>query len=296
MLQKTGPIKLITSMLIFGSIGIFVHYIPLPSGLIALVRAILGVAFLLSVILLRRKTISFSAIRKNLALLCISGAAIGFNWILLFESYRFTSVAISTLCYYMAPLIVIALSPVVLKESLSIKKCVCLLTAIGGMVLISGIGSSELTGIGEAKGVLLGLGAAILYASVMLMNKHITGISAFDKTVMQLTVAALVLIPYNIMTVDWSTIRLTMSAVGHLAVVGIVHTGFAYYLYFGSMDHMSGQSIAIFSYIDPVFAVLASILLLQEPFSWINALGAALIIGSALIAELPARKGSGSND
>lgn len=286
--QQTASVKLTVSMLIFGSIGVFVHYIPIASSMIAMVRALLGVICLFSVALFRKNKLSFADIRKNITLLCISGAAIGFNWILLFESYRFTSVAVSTLCYYMAPLIVIALSPFILKEKLSAKKCLCLIAAIIGMVLISGIASESLPTTGEATGILLGIGAAVLYASVMLMNKHITGIPAFDKTVIQLSVAVLVLIPYNLLTVDWSSIDLSFSAVGHLIVVGVVHTGLAYYLYFGSMDHMSGQSIALFSYIDPVFAILASILLLQEPFTWLNGVGAVLIIGAAVIAEMPA--------
>ena len=294
--QKAASVKLITAMLIFGSIGIFVRHIPLSSGLVALVRAVVGVAFLLAVIFLRGNKVSFSAVRKNLLLLCVSGVAIGFNWRLLFESYRFTSVAVATLCYYMAPMLVILLSPLMLKESLTLKKCLCVAVSFAGMALISGIGSGFLSDAGDAKGIILGLGAAILYASVMLMNKRITDISAFDKTIIQLSVAGIVLIPYNILTVDWSSLTLTLPAVGLLAFVGIVHTGFAYYLYFGSMEYLSGQSIAIFSYIDPVVAVLASVLLLQEPFSWLNALGAALIIGSAVISELPTKARSGTYD
>lgn len=287
--QRTASFKLISAMLIFGSIGIFVRHIPLPSSLIALVRAVVGVVFLLAVILLRRNPISMASVRKNLLLLCVSGAAIGFNWILLFESYRFTSVAVGTLCYYMAPMLVIILSPFVLKERLNLRKCLCVTVAIIGMALISGIGSASLTNPGSIKGVLLGLGAAVLYASVMLMNKHFTDISAFDKTIMQLAVAAVVLIPYNLLTVEWSTLSLSLPTIGLLAFVGIVHTGFAYYLYFGSMAFLSGQTIAIFSYIDPVIAVLASVLLLQEPFTWLNTLGAALIVGSAVVSELPSK-------
>lgn len=284
--QNRAALKLIGAMLIFGSIGLFVRYISLDSGFIALVRAVIGVIFLLTVIFLRRHPISFAAVRKNFVLLCVSGAAIGFNWILLFESYRFVSVAVGTLCYYMAPILVILLSPLVLKERLTLRKCVCIAAAFIGMALISSIGTDGLGDAGSVKGILLGLGAAGLYASVMLMNKHITNIGAFDKTIVQLAVAAIVLLPYNLLTVNWSGFTVTAPTVALLALVGIVHTGFAYYLYFSSMEHLSGQSIAIFSYIDPVVAVLASVILLKEPFTWINAVGALLIIGSAAVSEL----------
>lgn len=284
--QNRAALKLIGAMLIFGSIGLFVRYISLDSGFIALVRAVIGVIFLLTVIFLRGHPISFAAVRKNFVLLCVSGAAIGFNWILLFESYRFVSVAVGTLCYYMAPILVILLSPVVLKEQLTLRKCVCVAAAFIGMALISSIGTDALGDAGSVKGILLGFGAAGLYASVMLMNKHITNIGAFDKTIVQLAVAAIVLLPYNLLTVNWSGFTVTAPTVALLALVGIVHTGFAYYLYFSSMEHLSGQSIAIFSYIDPVVAVLASVILLKEPFTWINAVGALLIIGSAAVSEL----------
>lgn len=284
--RKKATAQLITAMLIFGSIGLFVRYIALPSSLIALVRAVVGVLFLMIVIWVRKEHLSVKEIRKNIVLLCVSGAAIGFNWILLFESYRFTTVAVGTLCYYMAPMIVILLSPLILRERLGFKKILCILAAVAGMVLISGIGSDSFGSSGTVRGILLGLGAAVLYASVMLMNKHITGIGSFDKTVMQLAVSAIVLIPYNILTVDWSSLSLDVSGTVLLAVVGIVHTGFAYYLYFGSMEHLTGQSIAIFSYIDPVVAVLASVILLQEPFTWLNLIGTALIVGSAVASEL----------
>ena len=273
-------------MLIFGSIGIFVKYIPLSSELIALTRAMVGVLFLLTVILLRKKPIALKAIKKNLVVLSISGVAIGFNWILLFESYHYTSVAVSTLCYYMAPIIVIILSPIFLKEKLTLKKGLCVAAALAGMVLISVTGVSENTSGDITLGILLGLGAAVLYASVILLNKFLKDIDAFDKTIMQLFVAALVLVPYNLWTIDFSEISLSATTIVLLLFVGIIHTGFAYYLYFGSMRFLSGQSIAIFSYIDPVVAVLASVVLLGEPFTIVNAVGAALIIGSALLSEL----------
>lgn len=288
--QRTATIKLISAMLIFGSIGLFVRYISVASALIALVRAVIGVLFLFGVILLRKKKLSMDAIRKNLLLLAVSGVAIGFNWILLFESYRFTSVAVGTLCYYMAPMIVILLSPLVLKEKLTVRKCFCVLASVFGMALISGIGSGSLDTPGTLQGVLFGLGAAVLYASVIVMNKHITDIGAYDKTITQLFVAGIVLVPYNLWTVEWPTLSLNISGVVLLAFVGIVHTGFAYYLYFGSMEHLTGQSIAIFSYIDPVVAVLASVVLLREPFNLCNLMGSFMIIGSSVVSELPIGK------
>lgn len=288
--QRNAFAKLASSMAIFGSIGIFVRYIPLDSSLIALIRAVVGVAFLLVTLCVKKITLSRQAIRVNLPYLCCSGVAIGFNWILLFESYRHTSVAVSTLCYYMAPIIVILLSPILLKEKLSGRKVLCVVTALTGMVFLSGIISTGISGIEEMKGILLGLGAAVLYASAILMNKKLQRIGSFDRTVTQLSVAALVLLPYTLFTMEVTAENLTIPVLGLLAVVGVVHTGVAYFLYFGSMEHLSGQTIAIGSYIDPVVAVIASVVLLREPFSVKEGIGAVLILGAAIVSELPDRK------
>ncbi len=281
---------MISSMVIFGTIGLFVRNITAPSAIIALFRAVIGTAFLLLVVAIRKKPISISSIKRNAALLWLSGICIGFNWILLFEAYRYTSIAIATLCYYMAPIFVLILSPFMLKEKLSIKKTLCILVALVGMVCVSGVLGSSVPTQGELKGIVLGLSAASLYAAVILMNKQLNQIEAYDKTIIQLGVCGLVLIPYCFFTYQPGSIVFTATTCALLLLVGVVHTGLAYFLYFGSMSHLTGQSIAIISYTDPVVAVIVSILLLNEHLEIFDLLGALLILGAALLCELPGKK------
>lgn len=277
--------RLILSMCIFGTIGILRRYIPLSSSLVALVRGIIGSGFLLLVLLLSRKSLDRQAMRKNLPLLSLSGAAIGFNWILLFEAYNYTSVATATLCYYLAPILVILASPLVLKEQLTKKSIVCTIAALIGMVLVSGVVETGFSGLSELKGILLGIGAAVLYASVILMNKKITGIPAYDKTILQLATASIALAPYVLLTEDFSAISMTPLAAILLLVAGIVHTGFAYWLYFGSMNDLPSRTVALLSYIDPILAIVLSMVLLREPMTLAAAVGAVLILGAAYISE-----------
>ena len=284
--------KLVSSMLIFGSIGLLVRHIPMPSSIIAFVRAFVGVIFLLFVLIAKGTKLSLSAIKSNFVYLTLSGIAIGFNWILLFESYRYTSVAVSTLCYYMAPIIVALLSPLVLKEKITARRFFCVLAALVGMAMISGIFKTGSLQSGEIKGVALGFGAAALYATVILLNKQLCGISAMDRTVCQLLVSAIVLLPYNLFKCDTVSLKVTPSGWILLAVAGVVHTGLAYYLYFGSMEHLSAQSIALASFIDPVVAVLISITILAEPFDVYTVVGAVAILGAAVISELPVKRGN----
>ena len=241
--------KLILAMTIFGTIGIFVKYIPLPSSVIACARGFIGVAFLLLMSFIKKSKISFKDIKNNLLLLLISGAFIGINWILLFEAYRYTTVATATLCYYMAPIFVTIASPFILKEKLTIKKGLCVFTALIGMVFVSGILGTDSLQI-NVPGILCGIGAAFFYACVILLNKHIKDISSYDMTMTQLFVASGVILPYNLITADVSTSDLGVMAIVCLLIVGIVHTGFSYMIYFSSISSLKAQTVAIFSYFE----------------------------------------------
>lgn len=274
----------ISSMLIFGTIGVFRRYIPLPSAFLAFARGILGGLFLLAFIKTRKKGAGTKLPPGILARLAATGAMIGVNWILLFDAYSHTTVAVATLCYYMEPTIVMLLSPLLFQERLTGKKALCAAVSVLGMALVSGvIGGGQSGGI---RGVLLGLGAAVFYAAVVIMNKKTPGINAYQKTTVQLLSAGLVMVPYLLLTNGFSGEGFSLSAALLLLTVGVVHTGIAYALYFGSMEVLSVQTIAVFSYIDPVSALLFSALLLREPLSLLNIIGAIMIIGSAMVSEI----------
>lgn len=278
---------LIFSVSVFGTIGIFVRWIGLPSSVIALVRGTVGAAFLLLLARFRHAPIDRAALRRRWQLLLLSAAMMSFNWITLFEAYRYTTVATATLCYYMAPIFVTLISPVLLKERLTARKLLCVFLALAGMVFVSGVPQSGLPGPSEAKGILLALCSAALYAGVILINKYLAGVPAYDRTLLQLACAAAVMIPYILLTEDLSAMSVTPLGAVLLLIVAVFHTGWCYALYFGSMTVLSAQTVALFSYIDPIVAILLSALLLREPLGWSGILGAALVLGSTLVSELP---------
>ena len=271
-------------MLIFGTIGIFVKYIPITSSTIAMIRGFMGAAFLMFVMLVSGKKVSLSAIKKNALLLIVSGAAIGINWIFLFEAYNYTSVAVATLCYYMEPVLLIVLTPFVLKQKLSVKKILCVPIALVGMVLVSGVISGEQQV--SLTGVALGLAAAVLYTSVVLTNRFLKDISAYDSTLVQLFMAAVVITPYNLIVGMQPTGNIDVKAVIMIVVVGFIHTGLTYYLYFSSMNYLPSETVAIYSYIDPAFAILLSVFFLKEPMTVSGVVGAVLILGACLASEI----------
>ena len=282
-----GKGKILTSMAIFGTVGIFVRFIPMASAGIAFCRGVLGCIFLLALMALTGKKPNLEDMKRNGWILAISGAAIGSNWILLFESYRYTTVAIATICYYLAPAFVTLASPLV-GEKLTVKKLVCIGVALVGMVFVSGVlqGNQE----SSFLGIVLGVGAAVFYASVILLNKKLSPIGAYDKTLCQLGAASVVVAPYILLTGgiyfgDMAPVSWIM-----LAVLGVVHTGFAYALYFGAIRDVNAQTAAILSYLDPVLSILLSALILRERLDIFSLIGAMLILGSALYSELPTGK------
>lgn len=282
--QTAARLKLIVVMLLFGTIGIFVRTLAMPSSIIALVRGIIGSVFLLAVVFLRKTGINMSAVKRNWWKLLLSGGCIGVNWILLFEAYRFTTVATATLCYYLQPVIVVLGSALVLKEKLSIRKLLCVLVAILGMIPVSGVLESMPTA-GEVTGILLATGAALLYGINILTNKTMKGLSPFDMTIFCMITATLTLLPYTLLTEDWSAIVWEPQSLLLLLVVGIIHTGVAYALYYSALEKMKAQEVAIYGYIDPICAILLSALLLSEPLTAGIVIGAVMILGATYISE-----------
>lgn len=282
-----NKLKMIIAMLIFGTLGIFITKIPLPSSVIAMSRSIIGTIFIASVMLIKRRKLDWNAIRKNALPLILSGTALGFNWILLFEAYRYTTVAVATLCYYMAPVFIILLSPLILKEKLTTIKVLCSAAAIIGAVMISG---ASVSGGQDMRGVLFGLSAALLYCSIVMINKFIRDLPDEETTLMQLGISAVVMIPYVLLTENISSLTFNATTIVFVLIVGAVHTGLAYLLYFGSLKKISAQTSAVFSYIDPVTAIILSAILLRQPMTALQVCGTVLILGATLSNELLSRR------
>lgn len=287
--QRSARIKVTGSMLIYGSIALFVKYISMPSSVIAMLRAAIGTLFLLLVMRVTKKKLSTADIRRNGLMLLISGAMLGFNWILLFEAYRYTTVATATLCYYFAPMILVAVSPFAFGEKMTVRKLLCLAAALVGMYFVSGVAENGIPSVQELRGVLLALASAVLYAAIVFCNKKINSISPYDKTLTQLAVAAVILLPYNLIGGSFAAVELSALSIGMMIFVGMVHTGFAYLLYFGSTSDLPAQTLAILSYIDPVVAVILSAAVLHENVTVFTLAGAVLILGAAVISELPGK-------
>ena len=273
------------SMAIFGTLGLFTRNITVSSGELALYRAILAAALIALYLLAARQPIRLAQIRGELPLLLLSGVAMGINWILLFQAYRYTTISMATLSYYFAPVIVTAVSPVLFRERMTKKQLLCFLLSTAGLVLIIGAGETGGSGT-DLTGILFGLGAAVFYAAVILLNKRIRQVAGIHRTFLQLVAAAVILLPYVALTGGSSLGSLSALGFGCLLVVGLIHTGIPYCMYFTALRDLSGQEAAILSYIDPLVAALVSVALLGEAMTLWQAVGGAMILGFTLVNEL----------
>ena len=282
---RKSRMMMVTAMAVFGTVALFVRNISVSSSEIALYRAVMAALLLGAFLLLTGQKIDFRAIRKELPLLLISGMAMGINWILLFEAYRYTTVSVATLSYYFAPVIVTVACPILFKEKMGVKQWLCFGMSTLGIVLITGVGDLS-AGNTHLIGILFGFGAAVLYATVVLLNKFIKGVTGIQRTFLQFVAAILILLPYVLLTGGIHLHSLSGSGWVNLLIIGIIHTGITYCLYFSALRDIPGQEAAILSYIDPLVAVAISVFVLGEQLTLLQLLGGILILGFTLYNEI----------
>lgn len=284
MKRKTDKIMLCVSMAIFGTIGLFTRNISVSSGELALYRAILAAALIFLYLILTKQKMDLKSIGKEVPLLLFSGIAMGINWVLLFQAYRYTTISAATLSYYFAPVIVTVVCPFLFHEKMTIKQVVCFIMSTVGLVLIIGFENMGQGGT-DLIGILFGLGAAVFYAAVILLNKLIKSVAGIQRTFWQFVAAILILISYVACTGGSTLENLDGKGWICLLLVGLIHTGITYCMYFSSLKNLKGQEVAILSYIDPLVAVFVSVTILGEKMTFWQFVGGLLILGFTLWNE-----------
>lgn len=279
---RSPKFSLIFAMIIFSTIGIVRKNILLPSAVISFFRALIGTLCLLIYKILFQRTFDLNVVKENVIPLVISGIFLGGNWTMLFEAYQYTYVSIATMCYYMAPLIMIIFARIFFKESFSKYKVLCIVGAVVGMFLLTDILHVSVVGV---KGIVYGLISAVMYACVVMMNKKIHHFSPIDRTLLQLGIASIVLVPYILLKIDFSVVQVNAHSMFYLLMAGIIHTGLAYVLYFGSLEKLPTDQVALFSYLDPILAVLLSIFLLGEQLHLLQLVGVCIVLVSIILCD-----------
>ena len=280
-----ATISFVTSLCIYGTIGWALAFIDLPTEVVVLFRGLIGTLFIAAALLLVKRRVDWAAIRGNLIWLAAGGVSLGLNWVLLFAAYRLTTVAVASLCNYMAPVILILVAPFILKEKRSPKKALCALVAVMGMFMVSGVLEGGAEGV-TVEGVGAGFGAAVFAATLILSNKKLGDIPMFERSAVQLAFATLAALPFVVVNNMGQSFSPDSLSIGLVALLGVVHTGVAYCLYFGGLSGLNAQTAAVLGYVEPAVSVLVSTLILHEPLSLLGWIGAVVIIAAAALSEI----------
>ena len=277
-------LEYIAAIIIYGTIGCFTKFIDLPSSIIVLSRGIIGSLFILLFMLIKREKINFSSIKQNIIPLLFGGISLGFNWIFLFSAYTKTSVANAILLNYLAPVMFILLAWIIFKEKMKAYKIICIIISLIGMAMICGVFEGGLSI--NLQGLIYGLLAACFYVLLLVFNKKLNSVDSLNRTLVQLLAATFVMLPYALIKEDIFSLSFSSKNIIFLIILGIVHTGLAYLLYLGSMAWLRAQTIAIYSYIEPVLSVLLSYFILKEDMSIMGFIGGGLILSGTLLSEI----------
>lgn len=281
-MKTSATLKYLIAVIIYGTIGYFLHYVNCESEFVVMCRGLLGSLFILLVMFVKNDLPDFKRIKDNLLMLIVSGVSLGLNWLFLFAGYRY-AISTTSLCNYMAPMIVVVVSAVFLKEKLSVKQIVCILISLFGITLLSGLFDGQL--VSDIHCFIYGLAAAIDFVVLVLCNKRIHNIKPLDKTVVQLFVSFLTVLPVVLIR-NLIPTSLNDNSLVLLIIIGVLHTGVAYILYFNSIDILPVHKVAIIGYIEPVLNILIGTIVFNEKMTLYGYIGAILILSSALINEL----------
>lgn len=276
-----NTLKYLASLFIFGFNGIFASYVDATSTQIVFLRVAIGTVVLLGAFLVTRKAVTCLKHKRALGFLALSGAAMGLQWLLLFEAFNHIGVGMATLLNYCGPIIVIALAPFVFKERMTWNKLLGIMVVVGGVLLLNGTATGSL----DVVGIACGLGAAALYAVMVTFSKKASAIKGLENTTIQM-LSGLAAVFVVLLIKGEANVTLPLHSVPAMLELGILGTGAACLLYFSGIGEMKAQTVAVLGYLEPLGAVVLSALILGEAMTGLQLAGAACVIGGACLAQL----------
>lgn len=284
--------KLIFISATFGTVGLVTHFIPFSSAVIVFYRALLGGLFIATMVVLSGNRIDVKSMKENLIILICTGFFMGLNWVLQFEAFKVSSIAIGTVCYNMMPIFLLIIASFTFNERITFKSFLCIMIATIGVVLVSNVINVGIKS-DEVLGCVYGILGAIFYALIVTFNRKLKQIQTHDKVIFQFGFSTLIMAIY-VGLIEKSSFIFDSSLPRNEVIIGIIcilllsffHTGFCYVHYFNAVSNLKAETVAILTYIDPVVALLLSYFLLKENMTHLQLLGAFLILGSTLFNEL----------
>jgi len=282
MKSNKNYIKYFAALLMFGMNGIVASFIALNSYEIVLTRTMIGSLLLIFFLIITKQEIHVFDNKKHFLFLIFSGVAMGTSWMFLYEAYRQIGVSIASLAYYCGPVIIMILSPILFNEKLTWQKIVGFLGVLVGMLCVN------LQAFNEGKttwGLFCGIMSAVMYAVMVIFNKKAERITGLENSMWQLITSFLTVAVFVIIKQGFS-INIELNSILPILILGIFNTGIGCYFYFSSIGNLPVQTVAICGYLEPLSAVVFSVIFLSESIELIQFIGAVLIVGGAAFGEL----------
>ena len=280
--MKTSYLKYIFALLLFGSNGIVASLIHLSSYEIVLLRTLIGSLLLIAIFFIAREKLTFYKYKTQSIFLAVSGIAMGTSWIFLYEAYDEIGVSLASLAYYCGPVIVMILSPFLFGEKLTRIKVCSFLVVLVGIFLVNGTAFEN--GV-SVWGLACGLLSAVCYSLMVMFNKKAKDITGLENSMLQLFVAFLTVAIFVGIKQGYR-MEIDTQSIIPILVLGLLNTGIGCYFYFSSIGKLPVQTVAICGYLEPLSAVLFSVIFLKETMLPIQIIGAVLIIGGAILGEI----------
>lgn len=279
-------IKYIAALLLFGSNGIIAGMIELNSYEIVMFRTLIGSIFLIVLYLIKNRSFTFYKYKRSFVFLMLSGISMGVSWLFLYEAYQQIGISIASLGYYCGPIIVMALSPFIFKEKLTKKKTISLTVVFLGIILVNANAVNEKQ---TGFGVFCALMSAVMYACMVSFNKKAEDVKGIENSTLQLFIAFLSVFVFTVFKQGFS-FHMQGSDIAPLVFLGLINTGLGCFLYFSSIGDIKVQTVAILGYLEPLSAIIFSVIFLKERMSSAQIIGATLIIAGAVFAELKRKR------
>lgn len=281
-MDKKALIKYLCALLLFGLNGIVASHIAMSSYEIVFLRTLIGSVLLIAIFLINKGKFHIKQNKRDALFILLSGVAMGASWMFLYEAYQRIGVGFASLLYYCGPVIVMILSPLIFKEKLTTSKIVGFIIVLIGIVLVNG--KTAASG-NNTWGLFCGAMSAVMYFFMVTLNKQSKSITGMENSVIQLTVSFLIVAIF-VGFKQAFVIHVPGEAWGWILILGIVNTGIGCYLYFSPLAKLPVQTVAICGYLEPLSAVVFAALLLGEKMTVVQVIGAACIIGGAMVGEL----------
>ena len=188
-------------------------------------------------------------------------------------AYRNTTIANAVLTHYTAPVIVAFLAPFFLKEKLTIKIIfVIALSSLGLWVMLDGLTLQE----SQFRGIMAGLCSGITYAIIVIfVRMHSERFNPLILAFFTNITIAILLAPF--------IKGFPFSAIWSFLFIGIAHSTIAPILYYKGLQRVSANRAAVLGYLEPVCAIIFSILFLKEMPGFNSIFGGVLIIFSGYL-------------